>query len=288
MATVRPFGRRALGKGGTEVAPIGVGTNKWSKGSNDEQVLQTCRAFQEAGGDLVDTAEVYGFGKSERLVGACLEKAPGPLCVVSKFAPFFGRAGRPALSRALDASLARLGQKQISLYLIHFPFPSADLDGLADGLAEAVQSQKIRHAGVSNFGPRQMHRMAERLARSGVRLAANEVNYSLLNCKPETNGVLAACRELECALIAYFPLAAGRLTTEVQKSTALGHALSNVAKARGVSVSQVALNWLLCRDDHVIPIPGASKASHARDNLAALDWRLSEEEFAAIDKAASR
>jgi aryl-alcohol dehydrogenase-like predicted oxidoreductase len=285
MAANHAFQPRTLGQGGPTVTPIGVGTNRWSKGSNDQSVLETWRAFRDAGGDLVDTAEVYGFGKSEQLVGACLSAAPGPVQVVSKFAPFIGRNGPRHLRRALDASLARLGVQQIGLYLIHFPFPLTNFDALADALAQAVASGKVGRVGVSNFSARGMHGVAERLAKAGIRLAANEVNYSLLNRRPETNGVLEACRELDCALIAYFPLAAGRLT-QAPRDVRLGGALDAAAKAHGASVGQVALNWLLCRDEHVIPIPGASKAPHARDNLAALDWRLSNDEFAAIGAAA--
>jgi aryl-alcohol dehydrogenase-like predicted oxidoreductase len=289
MAADEAFRRRTLGKGGAAVAPIGVGTNKWSKGSNDESVLEAYRAFRGAGGDLVDTAEVYGFGKSERLVGACVEGDPGPVHLVSKFAPFLGRNQPKHLRGALDASLARLGVGQVSLYLIHFPFPFTDFEALADELAAAVASGKVRHVGVSNFNARSMHQMAERLGKHGIALAANEVNYSLLNRRPETSGVLDACRQLDCALIAYFPLAAGRLTRDAAgaKPARLREVLAATAKAHDASVSQVALNWLLCRDEHVIPIPGASRGRNAQDNLAALGWRLTDEEFAAIDRASA-
>ena len=282
---------RPLGKGGAMVSALGVGTNRWRQGANDAAVLETWRAVLDGSAAFIDTAEIYGFGKSERLIGECLRADPRPAFVASKFAPFVARASPRRLLAALDASLARLGLETLDLYYIHFPFPFADLDALADAMVEAVKAGKIRHVEVSNFSADQMRRMADRLARASIPLAANEVNYSLLHRAPETNGVLDACRELEVALVAYFPLAAGRLTGGGDgrdgKIAALRQTLAGVAEAYGASVSQAALNWLLARDPHVIPIPSASKARHVEDNLKAFGWSLSEEQFAAIDKAAS-
>jgi len=284
MAVFEP---RSLGKGGAKVSPLGVGTNRWRQGTNDGAVKETWGALLDGGVSFIDTAEVYGFGKSERLIGDCIRADPRPVTVASKFAPFIARTSAAQLHRALDASLSRLGLAALDLYYIHFPFPFADLDALADAMVEAVKAGKVRHVGVSNFSAGQMRRMADRLGRAGIPLAANEVNYSLANRKAETNGVLDACRELDVALVAYFPLASGRLTDATQGEPGpLRAELGKVAKDRGVSVSQVALNWLLRRDDHIIPIPGASKARHAEDNIAALSWSLTDEEFAAIDVAA--
>jgi aryl-alcohol dehydrogenase-like predicted oxidoreductase len=191
---------------------------------------------------------------------------------------------------ALDASLGRLGVKTIDLYYVHFPLPFVDLGVFAEGLVEAVKSGKARAVGVCNFGADKMRLIAEHLAKAGVPLAANQVNYSLVKRRPETNGVLEACRELDVALVAYLPLASGRLTRSADpKGTgSLTKLLADVARAHDASVSQVALNWLMARDSHIIPIPGATKPQHAEDNLAALSWRLSEAEFDAIDHASAR
>ncbi len=202
---------RPLGRTGAEVPAIGVGTNRWSYGANDTPVFETYQALVDSGGGFVDTAEVYGFGKSERLIGECVRKDGRPVFVASKFAPFIARTSPRQLMGALDASLARLGLASVDLYYVHFPFPFADLGGFADGLAEAVKSGKAKHVGVSNFNADQMRRVADRLARANIPLAANEVHYSLAHRDPETNGVLEACRELDVALVAYFPLASGRL-----------------------------------------------------------------------------
>jgi aryl-alcohol dehydrogenase-like predicted oxidoreductase len=146
-----------------------------------------------------------------------------------------------------------------------------------------------------------MRRAADRLARYQIPLAANEVYYNLLHRQPEVNGVLDACRELNVALVAFFPLASGRLTSSAvagassrSSSSARGkpqevlqEVLHTIAQKRGKAVSQVVLNWLLRRDEHVIPIPGATSARHALENADALTWELSDDEFAAIDQASS-
>jgi aryl-alcohol dehydrogenase-like predicted oxidoreductase len=192
----------------------------------------------------------------------------------------------------LDASLARLELEAVDLYYVHFPFPGAGLNGLADGLIEAVKRGKARAVGVSNFSAEQMRRVADRLGRAGVPLAANEVNYSLLHRNPEHNGVLDACRELDCALVAYFPLASGQLARvssdgKKPKLEALQRLLAEIGQAHQATASQAALGWLLARDPRVIPIPGTSNDRHARDNAAALTWSLTDDEFRAIDAAAS-
>jgi aryl-alcohol dehydrogenase-like predicted oxidoreductase len=192
---------------------------------------------------------------------------------------------------ALEGSLARLGLETIDLYYVHYPLPLIDVGAFAEGLVEAVKSGKARAVGVANFNADQMRRIADHLARTGVPLAANQVNYSLLRRAAETNGVLEACRELDVALVAYFPLASGRLaqpSDSMDTKPLLLTCLADIAGAHDASISQVALNWLLARDSHVIPIPGATKPHHARANLDALGWRLSETEFDAIDRASTK
>jgi aryl-alcohol dehydrogenase-like predicted oxidoreductase len=288
IASMRP-----LGKTGLTVSAIGVGTNRWSKGKNDAAVTETYRALLDGGVDFVDTAEIYGFGKSERLIGDCLAGDSRPAFVASKFAPFLFRMSPKKLRSALDATLTRLGRKSIDLYYIHFPFPLANLDALADALVESVKAGKVRAVGVSNFNADQMRRTADRLARAGIPLAANEVHYSLLHRNAEKNGVLAACRETGASLVAYFPLASGRLArapdpAREERFDPLRRVLGEIAQNHQASAAQVALNWLLARDPCIIPIPGATKATHARANIDALRVKLSEDEFARIDKASQR
>jgi aryl-alcohol dehydrogenase-like predicted oxidoreductase len=176
------------------------------QGRNDEAVFQTFHFLVDAGVNFFDTAEVYGFGKSERLLGACLQRYPRPVVIASKFALYPTRLLRHQFMNALDASLSRLGRQMIDLYYVHFPYTLLSIETLMDMIAQAVEAGKIRAVGVSNFGAEQMHRAAARLEKYGIPLAANEVRYNLLHRQPEVNGVLAACRELNVALVAYRPL----------------------------------------------------------------------------------
>ena len=301
MSTALP--RRPLGRSGIAVSPLGVGANRWTYGRNDEAVFQAFAASLDAGIDFFDSAEVYGFGKSERLLGACLQKDHRPVVIASKFAPYPTRLSRGQFMHALDRSLSRLGVQTIDLYYVHFPFTLLSVERLMDMMAQAAEAGKIRAVGVSNFSARRMRRAAARLARYKIHLASNQVHYNLLHRRPEANGVLEACRQLDVALVAYRPLAGGRLMAGVRpgpaaasrgqsKTTAkdpqlLQQTLAEIAPRHGCSAGQVALNWLLRRDQHVIPIPGATKARHAQENARALDWQLTDEEFAAIDRASA-
>jgi aryl-alcohol dehydrogenase-like predicted oxidoreductase len=235
-----------------------------------------------------------------------------PAIIATKFAPLPTRLSPHALMDALDASLNRLGVESIDLYYIHWPFTLLRVDALMDMMALAVRLGKIRAVGVSNYNARQMRQAAARLARYNIPLAANEVHYSLLHRQPETNGVLETCRELNVALVAYQPLESGRLqeqpgdqeagtrAAERERAEPEAHpsrrqhaqeelarlrlALSTIAHVHNRTVSQVALNWLLQRDEHVIPIPGTTSVSHLHENVSTLEWSLSNEEFEEISK----
>ena len=299
----QPDRRRALGASGLVVSPLGVGTNRWSYGRNDDSVLQAYSAFLDNGINFFDTAEVYGRGESELLLGSCLRRDERPVLIASKFAPWPTRFSRRQFMAALDASLRRLGVPVIDLYYIHWPFTYVRVESLMDAMAQAVEAGKIRAVGVSNFTAGQMRRAADRLAHYHIPLAANEVHYSLAHRHPEVNGVLDACRELSVALVAYRPLEGGLYaststplspsggTTDRHSTNAaeaaIQQAVGTIARERSVDPSQVTLNWLLRRDPCVIPIPGATSARHARENAATLSWEMSDEEFAAIDGATS-
>ncbi len=287
---------RSLGASGIRVSPLGTGTNRWSEGKDDEVVFQAFHSLVDAGVNFFDTAEVYSFGKSERLLGDCLKRDSRPVVTASKFAPYSWRLFRSQFMKALDASLNRLGRQTIDLYYIHFPYTLLSVEALMDLMAQAVRVGKVRAVGVSNFNAKQMRRAATHLARYGIPLAANEVRYNLLHRQPEWNGVLTACQELNVALVAYRPLERGQLRSDsVQggkgkptlRKEAIQETLKMIAQQRGKSVSQVALNWLLRRDTHVIPIPGTTNVRHAMENAETLNWQLSDDEFAAIDRVSS-
>jgi aryl-alcohol dehydrogenase-like predicted oxidoreductase len=225
--------------------------------------------------------------------------------IASKFLPLPTRLTRRQFMNALDASRNRLGLETIDLYYIHFPYTLLSIEKLMDLMAQAVEAGKIRAVGVSNFNAKQMRRAVTRLERYHIPLAANQVRYNLTHRQPEKNGVLDLCRELNVALVAYRPLEGGQLKSKMAPKTSsslassstadsgkvrskeriLQETLESIAQQHRKSVSQVALNWLMRRDEHVIPIPGATNPRHALENADTLNWELSPDEFAAIDQA---
>jgi aryl-alcohol dehydrogenase-like predicted oxidoreductase len=298
-ATIQP---RTLGASGIRVSPLGLGTNKWGSPTRDKEAI--FRAFQgalDSGINFIDTAELYSGGRSERLIGEFTQRDTRRVVICTKFAPLL-RVSAGQLLTALEASLERLAAKSIDLYLVHFPFALLSMRSLMAAMSQAMRSGQIRAVGVSNYNARQMREAASLLAQHDIPLAANEVHYSLLHRRPERNGVLEACRELNVALIAYFPLGAGLLQARQPRMSrfmermiaggaspeqreAVRKTLERVALEHGGTVGQAALNWLLQRDPQIIAIPGATSAEHVRENAAALQWTLRPEEFAAIDKA---
>jgi aryl-alcohol dehydrogenase-like predicted oxidoreductase len=282
---------RPLGRSGVSVPALGVGTNRWNTGEPGQASLnETLAAALDAGMGFLDTAEVYGFGRSELAVGVAARQDGRPVVLASKFAPLPARLTTAQFESALDRTLKRLGRESLDLYYLHFPYSLRGVDTWMKAMAEAIDAGKIRAAGISNCNVAQMRKAADVLARYGIPLAANQVQYSLLHRAPETNGVLDACRQMDVALIAYRPLAGGAVSAGSRKSkgsAALAGALQEVAAAQDATTVQVALAWLLKRDDHVIAIPGATKPDHVRQNSRALTLELSDEEFAAIDRASA-
>ncbi|MCA1667739.1 MAG: aldo/keto reductase [Thermomicrobia bacterium] len=310
---------RRLGASGITVSALGVGTWSWGDapfwgygGTPDRAAIAAAfRASLDAGVTFFDTAELYGGGGAERLLGALAREAREEgrsVVIASKFTPFPHRLSARTLPAALDRSLARLGMDTLDLYLIHWPYTMLRIEAMMDALAEAVQAGKVRAVGVSNFDALQMRRAHARLARHGIPLAANEVRYNVLARQPETNGVLAACRELDVTLIAHSPLVHGLLADaadgqpvpisgprrflpayrgeRLRAANAMATTLRAIARARECTAAQVALNWLLCQDDRIIPIPGAKRVAHARANAGALGWRLTAAEREEIDRGA--
>ena len=310
--------QRHLGASGIAVSPLGVGVWSWGdktfwgygKDYTREDISLAYKACQDAGLNFFDTAEMYGRGESERILGECIREDGRPVVIASKFAPLPNRFSARSLLKALDASLERLNVKTIDLYQIHWPYTFLSVDALMDALAEAVRAGKVRAVGVSNYGADLMMRAHDRLARHDIPLASNQVHYNLLHRKPEKNGALDVCRELNVALIAYSPLEQGLLTgkyrivagqgisvtgqrrftrsfraSQRRKIEPLLQTMEEIARAHDKTMGQVALNWLLLKDELIIPIPGAKNVRQATENAGALGWRLSREEFEKIDAA---
>jgi aryl-alcohol dehydrogenase-like predicted oxidoreductase len=282
---------RPLGGSGISVPALGVGTNRWNAGRLDQARLRdTLAAALDAGMGLFDTAEAYSAGRSEIALGAAARADGRPVLLASKFAPFPYRVTTAQFASALDKTLERLGRDSLDLYYLHFPYSPRGVGTWMSAMARAVKAGKIRAVGISNCNAAQMRTAAGVLARYGIPLAANQVHFSLLHRKPETDGVLDACRRMDVALVAYRPLGGGAISAGSPGGPgrpALAGTLRDVAATRNATAAQVALAWLLQRDDHVIPIPGATKPEHVRENSGALSLELSEEEFAAIDRASA-
>lgn len=299
----------SLGKTGIEISWLGLGAWSWGdrmvwaygQGYTDDDIRAGFDASLECGVNWVDTAEVYGTGRSERLLGSFLPTAGRPTLVATKFFPFPWRLRRTTLLRALRGSLKRLGLERVDLYQVHWPSPPIPVETWAEGLAEAAQAGLTRAVGVSNYNEEQMRRAYEALARRGIPLASNQVPYSLLDRRVENAGLLKACQELNITLIAYSPLAQGVLTGKYSPQHPLPGVrnrrwnvgllgrvqpllarMGEIGQAHGdKSRSQVALNWVICKG--AVAIPGAKNARQARENAGALGWRLSEAEVAELD-----
>ena len=296
-----------LGSTDVLLRPLGVGTNSWGDEAGEEVGATNPAAAVEAaiasGVNLFDTAEIYNRGASERALGRAFAGSEASAFVATKFAPLPWRLTSAALSSALDASLRRLQRETVDLYQIHFPFTLLRIPSLMNRLADAVEAGRVRYAGVSNYSASQMRTAHSALARRGVPLVSNQVNYSLLNRQPERNGLLEACRELDVTLIAYFPLASGMLTgkyrTGGQQATGfrrfsgnfrhaerlepLLQALDEIGQTHGRTLGQVAINWL-ARQDNVLPIPGARHARQAQENAGAIDFAISDAEAARLSE----
>jgi aryl-alcohol dehydrogenase-like predicted oxidoreductase len=282
---------RPLGGSGISVPALGVGTNRWDASGPDQARLRdTLAAALDAGMSFFDTAESYSAGRSEIALGQAARADGRPVLLASKFAPFPYRVSTAQFASALDKTLERLGRDALDLYYLHFPYSPRGVGTWMRAMARAVKAGRIRAVGISNCTVAQMRTAAGVLARYGIPLAANQVHYSLLHRKPETDGVLDACRRMDVALVAYRPLghgAIGAASPAGAARAALADTLRDVAVTRNATPAQVALAWLLQRDDHVIPIPGATKPEHVRENSGALSLDLSDEELAALDRVSA-
>jgi aryl-alcohol dehydrogenase-like predicted oxidoreductase len=192
------------------------------------------------------------------------------------------------------------------LYQIHFPYSPVSVETWMGALADAVETGLTRAVGVSNFSSSQTIRAHAALARRGVPLASNQVEYSLLDRKPETSGLVKVCRDLGVTIIAYSPIAKGALTGKytpdhrpsgMRRRTHTGNylariqplieVLKEIGQAHGGRTpAQVSLNWLMCKG--AMPIPGAKNLRQAQENFGALGWRLTDDEVARLDERSEK
>lgn len=296
-----------LGQNGPAVIPLCVGTWAWGDklfwnyGSNygATEVEAAFKTSLDSGVNFFDTAEVYGNGLSEELLGQFLKKTTQPVQIATKFGPLPWRITGKSVSDALSASLKRLQVEQIALYQVHWPFAFLlRQETLMNALADEVKQGRIQAVGVSNYSAEQMREAHKILAARGVPLATNQVRYSLLSRQVEKQGIVSAARELGVTILAYSPLAQGLLTGKytaqeqptgarkmdsrfsksgIEKIELVMSTLRKMGKKRDRTPAQVALNWLIAQNK-VIPIPGAKTAKQAQENAGALGWTLSQDE----------
>ena len=276
----------------------------WNYGGSytDEDIRGAFDTSLEKGIRLIDTAEVYGRGRSERLIGEFLKETEVPVLLATKFMPYPWRIRKKALLRSLRHSLERLDVESVDLYQIHFPIPPISIESWMNELAIAVEEGLTRTVGVSNYKESQMLQAYSALARHKVPLASNQVEYHLLDRRAEKSGLLARCHELDIRLIAYSPLAMGLLTGKytvdspppgmrgrkaariLPKLPSLLKVMTQIGQDQGGKTNaQIALNWLICKG--TMPIPGAKNAKQAEQNAGALGWKLSDDQVAALDEA---
>ncbi|MEO0456935.1 MAG: aldo/keto reductase [Cyanobacteria bacterium P01_A01_bin.114] len=304
-----------LGSNGPTVPALGIGTWSWGdslfwqygKDYGADEVRQAFEAAIAAGVNFFDTAEIYGFGESEKLLGQFMQATDHPVIVATKYFPLPWRFSEQAVADALTASLKRLQVPTIALYQVHWPFDFLmGQNTLINALADEVKQGRIQAIGVSNYSAQQMREAHGYLAERGVPLAVNQVQYSLLHRKIEGNGVLAAAKELGVTILAYSPLAQGLVTGKYRlenyqkpagarsldpkfsknglaKIEPVIEVLEQVGAAHERTPAQVALNWLIGQGG-VVPIPGAKNAGQATQNAGALGWEMSLAEREEIDR----
>lgn len=292
---------------------LGLGAWQWGdrlvwqygRGYSTGEVQDAFKFSVEEGIRFVDTAETYGGGLSERLLGKFIAETDKPVLIATKYFPFPWRLWKTSIPRALRNSLERLRVESVDLYQIHWPIQFMSIDRMMDGMAECVKSGLTRTVGVSNFSQSQMLTAYSALARQNIPLASNQVHYSLLNRKVEKDGLMARCRELGIRLIAYSPLEKGLLTGKYNADTrptgtrsrtyanllpqigGLIKLMTTIGQDHGgKSNAQVALNWAICKG--TLPIPGAKNVEQAQENTGALGWKLTEEEVARLDEASDQ
>ena len=298
-----------LGKTGIQISPIGLGAWQWGDKffwrSGTKYTVEDIRAAFEAslaaGVNWVDTAEIYGPGTSEKMLGQFLRERPANVLIASKCFPYPWRWSGRSLRGALRGSLRRLGVGRIDLYQMHWPHAPVAIESWMMAMAEAAKEGLIRAIGVSNYSAEQTRRAHEHLAKYGLALASNQIEYSLLNRRPEQNGIVDTCRELGVTVIAYSPIAKGMLSGKytpentppglrgarynrdyLRRVQPLIGLMKEIGQAHGArSPTQVALNWLIGKG--AAPIPGAKNARQAQENASAMDWRLTGDEVKALE-----
>jgi aryl-alcohol dehydrogenase-like predicted oxidoreductase len=303
---------RTLGASGPLVSSIGLGCMGMSQSygaTDDNESIRTLHRAIELGVTLIDTADVYGKGANETLVGRAIRDRRDKVVLASKFGLVASPSGpatdvdaRPERAgQCCEASLRRLGVDVIDLYYLHRVDPNVPIEESVGAMAELVREGKVRFLGLSEAGAQVIRR-----AHRTHPIAAVQSEYSLWTRDPE-RAVLPACRELGIALVAFSPLGRGFFggvkSTEdlesndvrrkmprfqdgnLQHNIPLVERLDAASRKKGCTPPQLALAWLLAKGQDIVPIPGTKRRRYLEMNAAATDIVLSAEEVAALDEA---
>jgi len=255
---------------GEQVPALGLGTWMMAERGRRESDMRTLKLGIELGMTLIDTAEMYGEGRVETMVGEVIRGVRDSLFLVSKVYPY--NASRKGVAQACERSLKRLGTDRLDLYLLHWR-GNVPLEETVAGFEALRAAGKIRHWGVSNFDTSDMKDLFA--VPKGSACATNQILYNLSRRGPEYD-LLPWLDGHRVPVMAYSPVEQGRL--------AVKEALHQVAKVHGVTPYQIAIAWLL-RNPDVIVIPKAGSEPHVRENRATTDIRLTEDDCAKLDAA---
>jgi aryl-alcohol dehydrogenase-like predicted oxidoreductase len=304
---------RRLGQDGPQLPVIGLGCMGMSEfyGARDEKTsIEVIHHALDTGVTFFDTADAYGSGANETLLGKALGARRKEAVVATKFAlvrgeggSFLGVSGRPDYVRkACDASLGRLGIDTIDLYYQHRVDPQVPIEETVGAMAELVKAGKVRRLGLSEASPASIRR-----AHAVHPIAALQTEYSLWSRDPEGE-ILETTRELGITFVAYSPLGRGFLTGQFKtpddfeagdwrrnnprfqgenfaKNLALVERVSEIAQGRGITPAQLALAWVVGRAEHIVTIPGTRSAARLDENAAAAEIELTKAEIDALERA---
>jgi diketogulonate reductase-like aldo/keto reductase len=257
---------RKLGSSQVEVPVIGLGTWKYGGG------IEPLRIGIDFGASLIDTAEIYG---TEEIVGQAIRGLRDRVFIVTKVAPRHFQ--RSQLIAAANNSLRRLNTEYIDLYQLHWPNYTVPIEETMAAMETLVDTGKIRFIGVSNFSVRDLKNAEKALSK--YKIVANQVRYSLIDRSVE-EGLLEYCHEKQITVIAYSPLGTGLLKIKAADPQRI---LPHVAQSVGRTEVQVALNWVIAKNN-IVAIPKASTASHVIEDCQSGGWRLSSEAYGLLGR----